>query len=59
LPHQQIAATAQLCGRGGKVELALYPKATHYDLMVQSFNNTLTWIQDVENNSAIPNICSK
>jgi acetyl esterase/lipase len=57
LPHQQIVATNQLCGDGDKVELALYAKATHYDLMVQSFKNTIAWMEDVQDHSALPNIC--
>ena len=46
LASQQTAGTTQLCATSsGPVRQVVYPKATHYDTMLQSYQDTLTWMR--------------
>lgn len=47
-PSQQVAGAQQLCSSSsGPVQQVTYPRATHYDTMLQSFADTLAWMRDV------------
>lgn len=46
LASQQTAGTSQLCATSsGPVRQVVYPKATHYDTMLQSYQDTLAWMR--------------
>lgn len=48
LPSQQAAGAAQLCrSSSGSVQQVVYPHATHYDTMAQSFYDTITWMRGI------------
>ncbi len=57
LADQQPAAVKAMCHDTTPVDLAIYPKDTHYDLMVASFNNVLTWMQNVLAHKPLPTTC--
>jgi hypothetical protein len=58
LPAQAQAALPALCRSSkGPVQLALYPKSTHYDTMVHSFADTLEWMKAVQRGDSLPSSC--
>ncbi len=60
LPSQSEALRQRLCGLGnGSVTLKVYPSATHYDTMVQSFNDTIAWMDAISNGQAVPSSCQQ
>lgn len=60
LPSQSESLRRRLCGLGnGSVTLKIYPSATHYDTMVQSFNDTIAWMNAVGNGQAVPSSCQQ
>jgi hypothetical protein len=58
LAAQQPAAVAKLCQGGGPVDYALYAEDTHYNNMVHSFANTLTWMQDIIHERPLRDTCA-
>jgi len=60
LAAQQSAAVQPWCGAGnGSMYLHIYPDNTHYNLMAQSFNETLAWMLAVRQHKPLPNTCSQ
>ncbi len=58
LPSQSEALRQRLCLiGGGSLSVKLYPTATHYDTMAQSFNDTMNWMSAVRSNQPLPSSC--
>ena len=58
LPAQQTAALPALCASSlGPVQHVVYPAATHYDTMLQSFSDTLAWMHKVTGGDKIEPKC--
>lgn len=58
LASQSEALRQRLCGLGGgSVTVKIYPTATHYDTMVQSYNDTIAWMAAVRNQRAVVSSC--
>lgn len=58
LTGQQEAFIPKLCRASkGTAGLKVYPNATHYNIMVQSFRDTLTWMQAVDSGRPTLNSC--
>lgn len=50
LTGQQQAVMPKICQNSrGPVNMKVYPTATHYTIMVQSFRDTTTWMQNIIN----------
>lgn len=58
LPSQTELARKALCKDGNKVTAKVYPAATHYNTMVSSFQDTLTWMKSLRDGRTVPNNCS-
>lgn len=58
LPAQTEQARKSLCKDGNKVTAKVYPTATHYNTMVSSFQDTLTWMKSLRDGRTVPNNCS-
>jgi hypothetical protein len=59
LPRQQTAAMERICSNSkGPAQLKVYPAATHYNTMVMSFHDTITWMQSVAGGHTVPTTCS-
>jgi len=57
LASQQPAAVDAMCHDSVPVDLDIYPKDTHYDLMVASFTNVLNWMDNVLAQRTLPTTC--
>lgn len=58
LPSQTELARKSLCQDGNKVTAKVYPTATHYNTMVTSYQDTITWMKSVRDGRTVPNTCS-
>ena len=60
LPRQQSPAMTRICASSkGPAALKIYPEATHYTTMEQSFTDTLQWMKDLTHGVAVPNQCTE
>ncbi len=58
LASQSETLRVRLCGLGGgTTTLKIYPTATHYDTMVQSYNDTLVWMNAVKAGRQVVSSC--
>lgn len=58
LPAQQDSAFKKICSNSkGPAELKIYPTATHYNVMVQSFFDNLGWMESLRAGKAVQNSC--
>ena len=58
LPAQQNDAFKKICANTiGPAELKIYPAATHYNIMVQSFFDNLGWMESLRAGKAVQNAC--
>jgi acetyl esterase/lipase len=58
LPVQQTNALPALCqSSAGPVALKLYPGATHYTTMLQSFNDTVEWMRTLVRGQTVASTC--
>jgi acetyl esterase/lipase len=58
LPVQQKAAAQVLCGSSkGPVDLSIYPKATHYDTMIESLASTIKWMRQLTAGQPVISTC--
>ena len=59
LPAQSSDALVTLCSIGqAPAKLQIYPGATHYNVMVKSFNDTLAWMHLVSSGQKPPTDCA-
>lgn len=58
LPSQSESARKRLCQLGNSVTFREYGDATHYNTMLKSFQDTLSWMQAVSSGEAVPQNCS-
>ena len=55
---QQTDVLPKICRNSkGSVALIVYPQATHYNVMTQSFNDTLNWMNILRNDQEPPSTC--
>lgn len=60
LPSQQTTGVNILCSSSsGPVSQVTYPKATHYDTMLQSFADTVTWMRSIGSGQVPASTCTK
>jgi len=60
LPSQQETAAKTLCASSkGPVQLKIWPKATHYDTMIVSLDDTLTWMKDLRDGVPVGTTCGE
>jgi hypothetical protein len=58
LPSQAQSGLNTLCvSSKGPVQLEVYPNTTHYDTMVHSFHDTLSWMQEILQGGNLPSSC--
>lgn len=58
LPAQQVDALPELCKSSlGPVQHVVYPTATHYNTMLQSFSDTLVWMRALLGGQSIGSGC--
>jgi hypothetical protein len=58
MPQQQINALPLLCqSSSGPVEYKVYPGATHYTTMLQSFNETTDWMRTIIRGQSVASTC--
>lgn len=58
LPEQAQAALPAMCRSSrGPVELQIYPKASHYTTMVDSFSATVAWMKQLAKGGKPPSTC--
>lgn len=58
LPSQSETLRQRLCSLGGgSTTLKIYPTATHYDTMTQSYGDTLAWMSAVRNGQPVASSC--
>ncbi len=58
LPSQSQAFLQRACSiADGPIKLTIYPTATHYDTMVQSYNDTLAWMKALMASQPAPTSC--
>ncbi len=58
LPSQSETLRQRLCGLGGgSVTVKIYPTATHYDTMAQSYSDTMAWMLAVRNGQPVTSSC--
>lgn len=58
LADQQTQMINRMCSSGNRiVNYKLYPKANHYNTMVISFRDTISWLSQAQNNSLSQSDC--
>ncbi len=58
LASQSETLRQRLCGLGGgSVTLKVYPTATHYDTMTQSYYDTMAWMKTVRSGQSVVSSC--
>lgn len=58
LPRQQEAVVPTLCLQSrGPVQYVVYPHNNHYDTMVHSFADTLSWMRQLREGQALTSTC--
>jgi acetyl esterase/lipase len=60
LARQQPPAMTRICANSkGPAALKVYPEATHYSAMEQSFTDTLQWMSDLSHGVTVQNQCTE
>lgn len=58
LTGQQDAFMPKLCQASkGPAKLTVYPQANHYNIMVQGFSDTVSWIRTLQSGGQAPSSC--
>lgn len=57
LPAQSDITAERLCRLGNNLTYRKYPDATHYNTMVKSYNDTISWMKSVWANTNIVDTC--
>jgi hypothetical protein len=57
LPAQSDIAAERLCRLGNNLIYRKYPDATHYNTMVKSYNDTISWMKSVWANANLVDTC--